>query len=78
MKIELKQKYGMLLKTKDKYVREDIIVTLDDKSYANLIPGNIKAGTTILGIDGMLGDGIPEYDTSISIDDGALNIFSSE
>ena len=78
MKVELKQKYGIILNTKDKYVREDITITLDDKSYANLTPGNIKAGLTILGIEGMLGEGIPEYGTSISIDNGNLKIISSE
>ena len=45
---------GVLLATADKYCDKNIQVHLDYVSLVNLIPGNIRAGVTILGVTGSL------------------------
>lgn len=49
MQIQLKNKYGVILKTAKKYCTEDIKIGIDT---TNLSPENILEGVTILGVTG--------------------------
>ena len=61
MKINMTTTNGVVLKTKNKICKEDIIVGLSDKEKAFMIPSNIKIGVTILGVTGNLESGGPSY-----------------
>jgi hypothetical protein len=52
MKIKIKDKTGVTLKTSRKYCRENIQVTVDPEGIKDLKPENILAGVNILGVEG--------------------------
>ena len=71
--IRIYNKNGVVLNTKDKYCTENIEVAIDT---TNLLPENIVAGKTILGVTGTTRDGSLVYDDSIIID-GEAHVISS-
>lgn len=54
MKINMTTTNGVILKTKNKICKEDIIVGLSDKEKAFMIPSNIRKGVTLLGVVGTM------------------------
>lgn len=68
---------GIKIKSAGKYVENDIVVTPDATSKANLIPENIKENVAILGVTGTyLGkDGLSVYTTtSVLVSSGSSTI----
>ena len=55
---KITDKSGIKLKTANKYVTEDLAVTLTDADINNIVAENIKEGVTILGITGTHKGGI--------------------
>ena len=87
MKINMTNKNGVILKTKNKICKEDITVGLSDKEIAFIVPSNIKKGITILGVSGTMESTSSAFiyvdeegslvlqSESISVDDkGSLNL----
>jgi hypothetical protein len=70
MKFDLQNKDGLTLKTKCKIVKEDIAVGLSENDKSALVPENMRAKATVLGVQG----GIPDYDGSYEGDAEAANI----
>lgn len=58
MKFDLQNKDGLTLKTKGKYVREDIAVGLSESDKSALVPENIANGVSILGVEGTFKGGV--------------------
>ena len=55
---KITDKSGIKLKTANKYVMEDLAVTLTNEDINNTIPENIKKGISILGVTGTFEGGI--------------------
>lgn len=56
--VKINDTSGVKLLTNGKFVREDINVNIDDTSLTNLVSENIKQGVSILGVEGVLQEGI--------------------
>lgn len=54
MKFDLQSKDGLTLKTKGKYVKEDIAVGLSESDKSALVPENIVEEASVLGVQGSL------------------------
>lgn len=67
---KITDKSGIKLKTANKYVMEDLAVTLTNEDINNTIPENIKKGISILGITGTFEGGITPS--------GKINITNTE
>lgn len=58
MRFILKSRDGGLLKTKGKYVKEDIAVGLSESDKSALVPENIANGVVVLGVEGTFKGGV--------------------
>lgn len=68
---KITDKSGIKLKTANKYVTEDLGVTLTDNDINNIVAGNIKKDVSILGVTGTLDSlpaGVLVNGTEITID----------
>ena len=54
---------GLILKTKNTIIKNNIVIKMDEESFANLIPKNIAKGVTLFGVVGVYGD--PTYTLTI-------------
>ena len=57
---KITDKSGIKLKTANKYVTEDLAVTLTDDDINNIVAENIKKDITILGVTGTFEGGSSE------------------